>query len=66
MNMKDTYPKPRKVKVFYEALTINKSKILGNSPPPQVKERFDAWVWAIKTRHKWALHQANLYCTGQF
>jgi hypothetical protein len=29
----ETYPKTRKVKVFYEALTVVKKDILGNTPP---------------------------------
>jgi hypothetical protein len=29
----ETYPKTRKVKVFYEALTVEKKDILGNAPP---------------------------------
>jgi hypothetical protein len=29
----ETYPKTRKVKGFYEALTVEKRDILGNVPP---------------------------------
>jgi hypothetical protein len=31
----ETYPKTKKVKVFYEALTMEKKDILGNIPPPK-------------------------------
>jgi hypothetical protein len=33
----ETYSKTRKVKVFYEALTIEKKDILGDAPPKQCK-----------------------------
>lgn len=31
------------------------SKILGNSPPPAFRVKFDAWIQAIKSRGKWKL-----------
>jgi hypothetical protein len=30
---KETYPKTRKFKDFYEALAVEKKNILGNAPP---------------------------------
>jgi hypothetical protein len=38
-----TYSKKRKVNIFYEALTMEKKGILGDSPPQEVKEKFNLW-----------------------
>jgi hypothetical protein len=46
----EKYPKAKKVDIFYQALTIHKSKILGNSPPAAVRMKFDAWIQAVKSR----------------
>jgi hypothetical protein len=50
-----TYSKGRKINTFYEALTIDKSEILGDSPPRVVCDKFKLWRGAIKNRGKWTL-----------
>jgi hypothetical protein len=47
--------KKRKVKIFYDALTAEKKVILGNSPPREVKEKFNLWSQAVKQQGKWTL-----------
>ena len=39
----------------YEALTVNRRSILGNSPPREVRDKFVAWTQAVKQRSKWSL-----------
>jgi hypothetical protein len=51
----ETYPKTRKVKGFYEALTMEKKDILGTPPPRAVQERFNVWSQAVKKQGKWTL-----------
>jgi hypothetical protein len=51
----EKYPKAKKVDIFYQALTVDKLKILGDSPPAAVCMKFDAWIQAIKSRGKWKL-----------
>jgi len=50
-----TYPKTRKINVFYEALTVEKEHILGREPPDQVQKRFNIWRQDVKKRAKWTL-----------
>ncbi len=50
------YPKARKIKIFYEALTVEKKDILGCKPPKPVRERFDIWSRDVKKRGKWQLN----------
>jgi hypothetical protein len=47
-----SYTKARKIKIFYEALTMNKKSILGNSPPQEVIEKFNLWSQAVKQQSK--------------
>jgi hypothetical protein len=42
-----SYTKARKIKIFYEALTVNKKSILGNSPPQEVTKKFNLWSQAL-------------------
>jgi hypothetical protein len=50
-----SYTKARKIKIFYEALTVNKKSILGNSPPREVTEKFNLWSQAVKQQGKWTI-----------
>jgi hypothetical protein len=52
-----SYSKKRKVDIFYDALTLEKKVILGNSPPQEVKEKLDLWSQAVKQRGKWTLNR---------
>ena len=50
------YSKERKVKIFYkQALTVEKSVILGNSPPKIIVDKFKLWAHAVRQRAKWTL-----------
>ena len=51
----EKYPKAKKIDIFYQALTVDKSKILGESPSPAVRVKFNAWIQVIKSRRKWKL-----------
>ena len=47
------YSKERKVKIFYkQALTVEKSVILGNSPPKIIDDKFKLWAHAVRQRAK--------------
>ena len=50
------YPKARKIKIFYEALTVEKEEILGNKPPKRVREKFNLWSRDVTKRAKWQLN----------
>ncbi len=50
-----TYSKNKKIQVFYKALTVTKSKILGNSPPQVVITKYNLWRGAISHWSKWTL-----------
>jgi hypothetical protein len=50
-----TYSKGRKINTFYEALTVDKSEILGDKPPRVVWDKFKLWRGAVKNRGKWTL-----------
>jgi hypothetical protein len=45
----------RKLKIFYEALTVDRLSILGDSPPHEVRDKFVAWSQAVKHQSKWSL-----------
>ena len=49
------YSKDRKVRIFYDALTVDKRTILGDSPPKDVKATFELWQGQVKNRYKWNL-----------
>ena len=49
------YPKARKIKIFYEALTVEKEEILGSEPPKRVREKFNLWSRDVKKRSTWKL-----------
>ena len=49
------YSKDRKVRIFYDALTVDQSTILGNSPPRAVKDIFKLWLGQVRNRAKWTL-----------
>jgi hypothetical protein len=49
------YSKDRKVRIFYDALTVDKKTILGDSPPKDVKATFELWRGQVKNRYKWNL-----------
>jgi hypothetical protein len=49
------YSKERKIKIFYEALTVEKSAILGNSLPKIIVDKFKLWAQAVRHRAKWTL-----------
>jgi hypothetical protein len=53
--MQRRYPKATKVKIFYDALTVDKKKILGNSPPEDVLTKFNMWAQNVKSRGKWKI-----------
>jgi len=49
------YSKDRKIRIFYDALTVDQRTILGNSPPGVVKETFKLWQGQVRNRAKWSL-----------
>jgi hypothetical protein len=49
------YSKDRKIRIFYDALTVNQRMILGDSPPGVVKETFKLWQGQVRNRAKWSL-----------
>jgi hypothetical protein len=49
------YSKDRKVRIFYDALTVDKRTILGDSPPKDVKATFELWQGQVKNRYRWNL-----------
>ena len=56
------YSKERKIKIFYEALTVERRVILGDSPPKVVSDKFKLWSQSVRQRAKWSLDgcQENL------
>lgn len=50
------YPKVRKIKVFYEAVTtVDKLSILGNTPSEEVNKKFMLWRDARNKKGNWTL-----------
>jgi hypothetical protein len=49
------YSKDRKVRIFYDALTVDQSTILGDSPPRAMKDIFKLWLGQVRNRAKWTL-----------
>jgi hypothetical protein len=49
------YSKDRKIRIFYDALTVDQSTILGDSPPGVVKDTFKLWQGQVRNRAKWTL-----------
>ena len=43
------------MQIFYDALTVNKRTILGDSPPKVVKATFELWQGQVRNRPKWNL-----------
>ncbi len=46
------YSREKKVKIFYEALTVKRWSILGNSPPQAITEKFKLWSQAVQQHAK--------------
>ena len=49
------YSKDRKVRIFYDAHTVDQSMILGDSPPRAVMDIFKLWLGQVRNRAKWTL-----------
>jgi hypothetical protein len=41
--------------IFYDALTVDKMKILGDFPPQDVRTKFNMWAQDVKSRGKWKI-----------
>jgi hypothetical protein len=62
------YKKPRKINIFYKVLCINKSVLLGNSPPKCVECIYLAHRQNVKPRSWWKLPNiaGPIYIMGKF
>ena len=49
------YSKDRKIRIFYDALTVDQRTILGDSPPGGVVDTFKLWRGQVRNRAKWTL-----------
>jgi hypothetical protein len=49
------YKKPCKINIFYKVLCIDKSVLLGDSPPKRVERIFFAYPQNMKARSQWKL-----------
>lgn len=49
------YSKDRKIRIFYNALTVDQRRILGDSPPGGVVDTFKLWRGQVRNRAKWTL-----------
>jgi hypothetical protein len=54
------YKKDRKIKIFYEALTVDLKILLGYSPSRQVDQIFKSYTQDLKSRSRWKLDQIAL------
>jgi hypothetical protein len=54
------YKKDRKIKIFYEALTVDVKVILGDSPSPRVDRIYWSYTQDLKSRSRWKLDQIAL------
>ena len=62
------YKKSHKIQIFYDVLSIDKSVILGNSPPKRVEQIFLAYRQNVKGRNRWKLQDiaGPVYIMGKF
>ncbi len=49
------YSKDRKIRIFYDALTVDERTILGDLPPQVVTETFKLWRGQVRNCAKWSL-----------
>jgi hypothetical protein len=54
------YKKDRKILIFYEALTVEKKILLGDSPSQRVDQIYKSYIHDLKCRSRWKLDQIAL------
>ena len=52
------YPKAKKIKIVYKALTLERKDILGDTPPPSSAREVQHLGSSIKKRGKWKLEKS--------
>jgi hypothetical protein len=50
------------VQIFYDALTVDKRTILGDSLPKDLKATFELWQGQVNNRYKWNLDRIAKGC----
>ena len=54
------YKKDCKIKIFYEALTVEMKILLGDSPSQRVDRIYMSYIQDLKSRYRWKLDQIAL------
>ena len=59
---------PRKIQILYDVLSVEKSVLLGDSPPQRVKHIFLAYRQNVKGRSRWKVQDiaGPIYIMGKF